>query len=279
VLGAGETGAAVARHFAEAEPKHLTIINRAFERAQDLALDLGASARPWEEMDDALTEARVIVVATGARQPIIDVERMTRVLKGSSRGPKIMVDIANPRNVHPEVRDLDRVFLYGIDDLEGIADQNRVRRRREIPKVEKIVLEEVDRYMSWHESLDMVPVIRALRGRFQEIAEKEMARQVKNFEPADIEALEGFTRSLLNKLLHQPTTLIRGVEPSTRHGIHKLVAIQELFELDLEAFKEGSRDQEPTPPGGEESDPETEDAAAPSRDENDGLEDREGSEA
>ncbi|MGD2120131.1 MAG: glutamyl-tRNA reductase [Gemmatimonadota bacterium] len=270
VLGAGETGTAVARHFAEAGPKLLTIMNRTFHRAQELALELGVVARPWEEMDDALTEARVIVVATGSRQPIIDVERMTRVLQGSTRGPKIMVDIANPRNVQPEVRNLDRVFLYNIDDLEEIADQNRVRRRREIPKVEKIVLQEVGRYMSWQESLDMVPVIRALRGRFQEIAEKEMARQVKNFEPADIEALKGYTRSLLNKLLHQPTTLIRGVEPSTRHGIHKLVAIQELFELDLEAFGESSEESEEDHSGREGSERVSEDSASSVRDEVEG---------
>jgi glutamyl-tRNA reductase len=162
---------------------------------------------------------------------------MTRILKQSGRGPKVVVDIANPRNVHPKVGQLDRLFLYDLDALESIADQNRARRRREIPKVEGIIVEEVDRFLSWYESLDMVPVIRALRGRFQEIAEKELARQVKNFDAADAEALKEYTRALLNKLLHQPTTRIRGVEPSTRHGIHKLVAIQELFELDVESFQ------------------------------------------
>ena len=85
----------------------------------------------------------------------------------------------------------------------------------------------------------MVPVIRALRGRFQEIADKELERQVKNFGTADQEALKEYTRALLNKLLHQPTTRIRGVETSSQHGIHKLVAIQELFELDIEAFQGG----------------------------------------
>jgi glutamyl-tRNA reductase len=239
VLGAGETGALVARHFADAEPLKLTVSNRTFERAEALAGELGGFARPWEEIDGALEEARVIVTATGAREPIIDPGRMGRVLKRSPRGPKVVVDIANPRNVHPGVGDLDRLFLYDLDALESVADQNRARRRMEIPKVEGIVVEEVDRFLSWFESLDMVPVIRALRGRFHEIAEKEMERQVKNFDSADREALKEYTRALLNKLLHQPTTKIRGVEPSTRHGIHKLVAIQELFELDLESFQEG----------------------------------------
>jgi len=237
VLGAGETGGLVARHFADAEPQKLTVANRTLDRAEALAGELGGFARPWEEVDRALEEAKVIVTATSARDPIIDAGRMAGVLRRSARGPKVIVDIANPRNVHPGVGDLDRMFLYDLDALESIADQNRARRRMEIPKVEGIIVEEVDRFLSWYESLDMVPVIRALRGRFHEIAEKEMDRQVKNFDSADREALKEYTRALLNKLLHQPTKKIRGVESSSSHGLHKLVAIQELFELDLESFQ------------------------------------------
>ena len=241
VIGAGETGGLAARHFADAGPKSLTVINRTQARAVELAREIGGRARPWEDLDDALREARVIVTATGAREPIVDAERMRRGLKRSARGPKVLVDIANPRNIHPSVADLDRVFLYDLDALESVADQNRARRRAEIPKVEGIIVEEVERFLSWYESLDMVPVIRALRGRFREIAEKELRRQVKHFEPDDQVALEEFTRVLLNKLLHQPTTKIRGVEQSSRHGLHKLVAIQELFELelDLDTSEEG----------------------------------------
>jgi glutamyl-tRNA reductase len=244
VIGAGETGALAARHFADAHPKALTVVNRTFEKAQELARELGGKARPWDELDEALVEARIVVTATGSPEAVIDVRRMEAVLKRSAQGPKVIVDISNPRNVHPEVGDLDRVFLYDLDALESIAEQNRARRRKEIPKVEGIVAEEVDRFQAWFESLEMVPVIRALRGRFAEIAEKELERQVKNFHPSDREALQEYTRSLLNKLLHQPTTRIRGVEPSSPHGIHKLVAIQELFELDLEAYRKARGEAE-----------------------------------
>ena len=242
VIGAGETGALAARHFADAHPKALTVVNRTFERAQELAEGLGGQARSWEELDQALAEARVVVAATGASDPILDRKRMEAVLKKSSRGPKVLVDISNPRNIHPEVGSLDRVFLYDLDALKSIADQNRVRRRKEIPKVEGIVAEEVDRFLAWYESLEMVPVIRALRGRFEEIASQEMQKQAKNFQPADQEALQAYTRALLNKLLHQPTTRIRKVEPSSSHGLHKLVAIQELFELDVESYKKDGED-------------------------------------
>jgi len=241
VIGAGETGALAARHFADAQPQALTVVNRTFERAQELAAALGGTAVPWEELDDALVEARVVVAATGATEPILDQKRMEKVLKRSGRGPKVLVDISNPRNIHPKVGDLDRIFLYDLDALVSIAEQNRARRRKEIPKVEGIVADEVDRFLAWYDSLEMVPVIRALRGRFEEIAGQEMQRQVKNFHPSDREALQEYTRALLNKLLHQPTTRIRNVEPSSSHGLHKLVAIQELFELDVEPYTNGSK--------------------------------------
>jgi glutamyl-tRNA reductase len=241
VIGAGETGALAARHFADAQPRALTVVNRTFERAQELAAALDGKAVPWAEMDEALVDARVVVAATAATDPILDQKRMERVLKRSGRGPKVLVDISNPRNIHPRVGDLDRIFLYDLDALVSIAEQNRARRRKEIPKVEGIVADEVDRFLAWYDSLEMVPVIRALRGRFEEIAGQEMQKQAKNFHPSDREALKEYTRALLNKLLHQPTTRIRNVEPSSSHGLHKLVAIQELFELDVEPFTNGSR--------------------------------------
>lgn len=241
VIGAGETGALAAKHFADASPRKLTVVNRTFQRAQELAGELNGSALPWEELDAALAEAQVVVAATGAPEPILDVRRMEGVLKKSSRGPKVLVDISNPRNIHPRVGNLDRIFLYDLDALESIAEQNRVRRKKEIPKVEGIVSEEVDRFLAWYDSLEMVPVIRALRGRFEEIATQEMQKQAKNFHPSDKEALEAYTRALLNKLLHQPTTRIRKVEPASSQGLNRLVAIQELFELDVDSYKkEGS---------------------------------------
>ncbi len=238
VIGAGETGTLAAKHFADAGPRSLTVVNRTFEKAQGLASALGGKARPWKELDQALVEAQVVVAATGAGEPILDTLRMERALKRSGRGPKVLVDISNPRNIQPKVGGLNRVFLYDLDALESIAEQNRNRRKKEIPKVEGIVSEEVDRFLAWFDSLEMVPVIRALRGRFEEIAGQELQKQAKNFHPSDQEALKEYTRALLNKLLHHPTTRIRNVEPSSSHGLHKLVAIQELFELDVDEFRD-----------------------------------------
>jgi glutamyl-tRNA reductase len=255
VVGAGETGALAVKHFAEAKPQRLTVVNRTLERAEELAEAVGGQARRWEELDQALAEARVVVTATSAKNTLIDVRRMERVLKRNRRGPMVLVDISNPRNIDPGVGNLERVFLYDLDALESIAEQNRARRDREIPKVEGIVGDEVGKFMAWYDSLEVVPVIKALRGRFEDIAAQEIKKHAKNFMTEDQEALEQFTRSLLNKLLHQPTAKIRGVEQASPHGIHKLVAIQELFRLNVEEYGEGGSADPPEGPGTEEEEP------------------------
>lgn len=243
VIGAGDTATLAARHFADAGPKTLTVVNRTFGRAEVLAKKVAGRARPWEELEDALAEARIVVTATAAQEPLLHAPDMKRALKRGKRGPRVLVDIASPRNIDPGVGELERVFLYDLDALESIADQNRARRSREIPKVEGIVAEEVEKFMSWYDALEVVPVIKALRGRFEEIAAEEIKKHARHFMTSDQEALEQFTRSLLNKLLHQPTTKIRGVEQASHHGIHKLVAIQELFKLNVEDYAGGTKDK------------------------------------
>jgi glutamyl-tRNA reductase len=100
------------------------------------------------------------------------------------------------------------------------------------------VEEEVAAFLAWYDSLQVVPVLRALRDRFHEVGAREAARQAKRFGKADREALEAYTRSLVNKLLHQPTTRIRNIDAASYHGVHKLVAIQELFELALDRYED-----------------------------------------
>ena len=234
VVGAGETGAQVAEHLAANRPKRLLVLNRTLERAESLAGELGGEARPMEELEAVVHEADVVVTATGAREPILwraQVEGAAR----KRRRPLVLVDIGNPRNIDPGVGDLDNVFLYDIDALEEIADQNRVRRAREIPRVEAIVDEEVDAFFDWYDALHVVPVLRALRDRFHEVGLAEVDRQ-KGLSREEREALRQYTRGLINKLLHEPTTRIKGIDAMTGAGVRKLVAIQELFELEIDRY-------------------------------------------
>ena len=236
VVGAGETGTLVAQHMAAHRPKRLLVLNRTLERAESLAAEVGGEARPMEALPAVAREADVVVTATGAQGPILLRDDVAQAAKRRRR-PVVLVDISNPRNIDPTIGDLDNVFLYDIDALEGIAEQNRARRAREIPKVEALVEEEVEAFFDWYDALHVVPVLRALRDRFHEVGLAEVGRQ-KGLTEAEREALARYTRALVNKLLHEPTTRIKNIDAMTGHGVRKLVAIQELFELEIDKYNE-----------------------------------------
>lgn len=242
VVGAGETGALVARHLADQNPARLLVLNRTPERAIRLAAELGGRAHNFDELEDVLREASVVVTATSSPEPLLQTDHLTEVVKRRGRSPLVLVDISNPRNIDPAVGKIDSIFLYDLDALESIADLNRARRAREIPKVERIVEEEVAAFTSWYDALQVVPVLRALRDRFHEIGREEVERQGGRLSPVERAELEEFARSLINKLLHQPTTRIRDVDAATMHGLHKLVAVQELFELELDRYTDEPAD-------------------------------------
>jgi glutamyl-tRNA reductase len=235
VVGAGETGSLVARHLAAEEPARLLVLNRTPERAARLAAEVGGEARPLAALDETLAEASVVVMATSSPEPLLSADRLAAARRRKHQ-PLVLVDISNPRNIDPAAAGLDSVFLYDLDALVHIAEQNRERRAGEIPRVERIVEEELDAFFAWYDALQVVPVLRALRDRFHEIGREEVERASGGLSEVERETLRAYTRALINKLLHQPTTRIRGIEATTGHGVHKLVAVQELFELDLDAY-------------------------------------------
>lgn len=238
VVGAGETGALVARHMAEQRPARLVILNRTANRAVRLAAEVGGESRPFEELRDLLLDASVVVTATSSPEPLLQSDQVRKVARKRGSSPLVLLDISNPRNIDPAVGRIDSTFLYDLDALQGIADQNRARRAKEIPKVEAIVEAEVAQFVGWYDSLQVVPVIRALRDRFHELSERELAKYMRRLSDADREIVREYTRALVNKLLHQPTSRIRSIDAATHHGVHKLVAVQELFELELQRYME-----------------------------------------
>lgn len=235
VVGAGETGRLVATHMAEQEPQRLLVLNRTFEKAHELAAEFGGQARPFEELDAVLEEADVVVTATAATEPLLQKASIARIAKKRRTRPLVLIDISNPRNIDAAVGKIENVFLYDLDALQGIAEQNRSRRAKEIPKVEAIIEEEIDGFFDWYDALHVVPVLRAFRDRFHEVGLQEVARQA-GLSEEERETLERYTRGLINKLLHSPTTRIKNVDATTVHGLRKLVAIQELFELEIDKY-------------------------------------------
>jgi glutamyl-tRNA reductase len=234
VIGAGETGTLVARHFTKERPAGLVVVNRTAERACTLADQLGGRARRFEELEEALREVDVVVSATAAPSAVIERAMLQAVMKTRRTRPLVVVDIASPRDVEPEAGDLDNVFLYDLDSLQSIVEQNREARAREVPKAERVVEDEVEHFMDWYRALQVKPMIRALRQSFEEIGEQEAQRHAKHFDETGREVLARYTRSLINKLLHHPTVRIKQVDRTTSDGMAMLSAVEELFKLEDE---------------------------------------------
>jgi glutamyl-tRNA reductase len=238
VLGAGDTGRLVATRMAEQRPDRLLVLNRTLERAADVAKELAGEAFSLDAWPEILQEADVVVAATSAPEPFIRSEAVEKIARARGTKPLVFVDISNPRNIDPGVRSVENVFLYDLDALEDIAEQNRLRRIGEVPQVEQIVDEEVRAFIDWYDALQVVPVLRSFRDHFHRIGESELA-SLRGLNDEERESMSAYTRALVNKLLHLPTTKIKGVDASTTQGLRKLVAIQELFELKLDQYGGG----------------------------------------
>ncbi|HEX7091781.1 MAG TPA: glutamyl-tRNA reductase [Longimicrobiales bacterium] len=242
VLGAGEMSELMVACL-QAEGAHVTVVaSRSEARARELAARRGAAFLRFEEVWPALAEADIVASATGAPHVVLTREAVARALPGGARKPLCILDIALPRDVEPEVGDLENVFLYDIDDLEQIVEGSLARRLDEVPAAERIVLQAAADYWSWYTARDVVPVIRSLRERVEVMRRKEVEKtlaRLGHLSAEDRAAVDDLTRRLLAKVLHRPTVRLREAA-ANGHVPGVAEAARFLFELDDEA--EGGRE-------------------------------------
>jgi glutamyl-tRNA reductase len=243
VVGAGETARLAAVHFAERRPSRLRIANRSRERALALAAEVGAEACALDSLPEVLAEADVAALATRAPHAVLPAGTVAAALRRRPHRPLVLLDLAVPRDVDPEAGALENVFLYPIDALRGLVDQSLARRRREAPRAEAIALEECGRFLAWWRGLGATPVVRELREHFERVRAEELARSRRLFSPEEQERFDRLTQSLVNKLLHLPTTRLKSFDPASREGARRLDAVRELFALGAPPGT-GERDRE-----------------------------------
>lgn len=234
VLGAGEMSETTMECLRAEGVRTAIVANRTYERARELAERLGGEAIHWEDFASALPEVDIVICSTAAPHPVLTLDRLRAALPHGPRKPLCIIDIAIPRDVEPAVGDEPNVFLYNIDDLQGIVDANLGRRRAELPAAEQIVLRGVDDYWAWYSGLAVVPTIRALRDRGEAVRQAELERalrQLSHLSPEDQLAIDALTRSLVNKVLHAPTARLRQAAGNGR-GTGVLDTVRYLFELD-----------------------------------------------
>ncbi|MFH1034875.1 MAG: glutamyl-tRNA reductase [Pseudomonadota bacterium] len=213
LIGAGEMAELAAEHLLSQGVGQILVANRTLERAVELTERLGGGAAyGLGDLPRALSQVDIVISSTGASQPVITYDMARSCLKSRRGRPLFFIDIAVPRDVEARVAELDGCFVYDIDDLTQVVEQNRRGRAGEAQAAEAIVAEEVVKFGAWLHSLAVVPTIAELTGKAEEIRQAELARTMKDLgeiDPAQAEALERLTKSLVKKLLHDPILFIR----------------------------------------------------------------------
>jgi len=240
VIGAGETGEIAAKHLSEKGIGSLAVTNRTQEKADKLSQKLNAKVIPFTEFKDSIYKFDIIISATASPEIIIRKDDVKNALKKRSNNPMILMDIAVPRDIDPETKKIDYVFYHDLDSLNIIVDQNLSKRKSEIPKVEKIIEEELDNFWEWYNSLQAAPAIKDLRDFFEDIRNEEVEKNKNKFSSEDQEKLDIVTKRIINKILHHPTVELRktdeasaSVTASTKIGI-----IRDLFGINSDKKSE-----------------------------------------
>jgi glutamyl-tRNA reductase len=233
VIGAGEISTLTAQHLRTQGVGEILITNRTAAHADALAEAVSGSAIPWREMPSALGRADIVITATGAQRPIITRAHVEAVMGRKRSGPLFIVDLAVPRDVESSVGDIEQVFLYNVDDLQGIVEENLSRRAAEIERAERIVTEEVAKFNAWQRSRAAVPTIRALRDHFEETRRAELQRlkgKLSGLPPEAVDKVDEITHLIVEKLLLEPTEQLKALPDEETQAVYT-EALNRLFRL------------------------------------------------
>ncbi len=241
LVGAGEMSELAARHLIGHGIGSLIVTNRTFDRAVEMARDFHGTAVPFEEMQRYLRLADVVIGSAGGADYLITRDQVQKILRERKQRPMFLIDMGVPRNFDPEINELDNVYLYDIDDLGSVVEENRDEREREALRAEAIIQREVDEFWQWFSGLEVVPTIVALRQKVEEIRQREVEKVLNSSKGNNVprEVLDGVTSAIVNKILHEPITKLKqGGDPQTE-ALY-LEAARKLFGIGEKEREDGS---------------------------------------
>ena len=211
LLGAGKMGQKSLELLTKSGVNQVQIVNRTFQKAEELAQQCGGTAVPYEMLDDALARVDILIASTGAPHYILTPDRISKVIRQRRGKPLFLIDIAVPRDIDPACGEVENVYLYNIDDLQGVVDKNLARRHTEAQAVLSIVENATVDFCKYLDARKASTAIVTLRKSFDEVrlAELDHFRTKKHVSEDELAMLENFSRRLINKLLHQPTNKLR----------------------------------------------------------------------
>jgi glutamyl-tRNA reductase len=242
LVGAGEMAELAATHLLNSGIKKILVSNRTFSRAQELAQGFQGQAVDFENFFDSLQDVDIIISSTGASQTIIQAKDVGNILKIRKYKPMFFIDIAVPRDIDPDVNNLDNVYLYDIDDLKEVVEGNLAQRQQEAKKAQAIIEDEVDQFNKWLSSLELKPTIVDLLSQGEDIASRELSRTLKKLGP-DVspevkEALETMAFSLSKKLYHEPISFLKRRAQESDSAKQYISLTRRMFNLDNENIPE-----------------------------------------
>jgi len=234
LVGAGEMAELAATHLTHAGIASLCVVNRTLSRAEELAARFKGTAHSFIDLTKRLPEADIVITSTGSSEPIIRAKDVKEVMKKRRHRPMFFIDIAVPRDIDPDVNGLDDVYLYDIDDLKEVVEENKAQRQTEAEKAQEIIQSETATFGRWLDSLDLQPTIVDLLSHGESLARKELKRTLKRLGPCTDEvrqAVEVLALTLSHKLYHDPLVFLKrrsGEEASERF----LDLARRMFNLD-----------------------------------------------
>lgn len=236
LIGAGKMSTLAAKHLKSHGIAEIRVANRSFERAQELAEEVGGVASSLDDLEMLLQRADIVISSTAAPSFVVTKALMTKVVRARRYRAILFVDLAVPRDVDPAVSDLENVFVYDVDDLESVVEENREARAKEAQAADRIIDDELQSFLRWARAQQVVPVIKALREKGLGIAEAEAAKVLAGLKGADPKldrSVRMMSQAIVNKLLHPVLTQLKqeGAEgdPAAVVG-----AVRTLFELVIE---------------------------------------------
>jgi len=235
IIGAGETGILAATHLRDKGIGKIAISNRTIEKAEKLAEKVQGEIIPFQHLKEHIHNYDIIISATSSPDLILtknDIKEMMRKRKGETI---VLMDIALPRDIDSEVRQIENVFYHDIDSLKVIVDQNVIKRRNEIPKALEIIMEEMHQFFGWVNTLEVVPVIKSIRDFFEEIRHDELEKLKNKVSEEDFSKFEDMTRRMMGRILHNPTIKLRELAESgtnIQDTLTHSIIVKDLFDLD-----------------------------------------------
>ena len=234
LVGTGEMAELAAKHLISYGVKTVYVASRTYERAAALAKSLNGCALDFESFKEEMHRADIIITSTAAPTFIVNEEMISTAIQKRKNKPIFLIDIAVPRDIAPEVNELENVYLYDIDDLQNVVNANMEERQKEAESAMEIINQEVTKFNYWFSTLDAIPTIVEMRNRAEDMRAFEVDKTLKNMEHLtsdDKEAINQLTQSLVKKILHKPTINLKKKTQSHDGHIY-LKAIRDLFHLD-----------------------------------------------